>query len=86
MITQPIQHPKAYWTVQNPILDLGVVGSETDTYLSKIGDGSTAWNDLGYQIPPMLQQLPEFQSGVDNQTVITGDGISLIAAPIVPNN
>ena len=32
----------------NPTLNAGEVGFETDTNRVKIGDGSTAWNDLKY--------------------------------------
>jgi hypothetical protein len=38
----------ADWTSGNPTLAEGEIGLETDTNLSKVGDGSTAWNDLGY--------------------------------------
>lgn len=36
------------WTANNPVLALAEPGYETDTRLLKIGDGSTAWNSLGY--------------------------------------
>lgn len=36
------------WTAKNPILSAGEPGFESDTYKLKIGDGSTAWNDLEY--------------------------------------
>lgn len=36
------------WTSANPTLATGEVGLETDTSKLKIGDGSTAWNSLGY--------------------------------------
>ena len=36
------------WTKNNPILAYGEPGFEKDTYKLKIGDGVTAWNDLGY--------------------------------------
>jgi hypothetical protein len=36
------------WTSANPILAVGEMGLETDTDLFKIGNGSTAWNSLGY--------------------------------------
>jgi len=42
------QHPKAYWIAQNIVLDQGEMGLETETNLVKIGDGSTAWNSLGW--------------------------------------
>lgn len=38
----------ATWTADNPVLLQGEVGFETDTGKKKTGDGSTAWNSLGY--------------------------------------
>jgi hypothetical protein len=38
----------AAWTSANPTLAAGKPGFETDTGQLKIGDGSTAWNSLGY--------------------------------------
>lgn len=32
----------------NPVLQLGQVGTENDTNLFKVGDGTLAWNDLAY--------------------------------------
>lgn len=36
------------WTSTNPVLYNGEVGWEIDTRRGKLGDGSTAWNDLPY--------------------------------------
>ena len=36
------------WDRNNPVLMLGEPGFEIDTYKIKIGDGVTAWRDLGY--------------------------------------
>jgi hypothetical protein len=36
------------WTSANPTLASGEQGFETDTLKLKIGNGSTAWNSLGY--------------------------------------
>lgn len=38
----------ALWVAQNPVLNEGEVGWETDTRRCKLGDGVTAWNDLPY--------------------------------------
>ena len=40
----------ANWTSANSVLALGEPGVETDTLKVKVGDGSTAWNSLGYSI------------------------------------
>lgn len=36
------------WTAANPILAQGEIAVELDTKKIKVGDGSTAWNSLGY--------------------------------------
>ena len=38
----------ANWTANNPTLAAGELGLETDTTKYKIGNGTTAWNSLGY--------------------------------------
>ena len=38
----------ASWTSENPILESGEFGLETDTGKTKIGNGSTAWTSLSY--------------------------------------
>ena len=40
----------ANWASANPVLKLGEPGLETDTRRIKYGDGSTAWNSLGYSV------------------------------------
>ncbi len=40
----------AEWTAENPVLELGEWGKETDTSKMKNGDGVTAWNSLGYTV------------------------------------
>lgn len=39
----------ANWASVNPVLGSGEPGYETDTGLTKIGDGTTAWNSLKYE-------------------------------------
>ena len=38
----------ANWTSNNPVLEAGQIGYETDTLKHKWGDGVTAWNSLSY--------------------------------------
>ena len=38
------------WSSANPTLADGELGLETDTSRIKIGNGSTAWNSLAYQV------------------------------------
>ena len=47
--TLQIRHDIASnWTTRNTILAQGEYGLETDTFLIKVGDGVTAWNNLRY--------------------------------------
>lgn len=39
------------WSTANPILAAGEIGFDTTTANIKVGDGSTAWNALPYQLP-----------------------------------
>ena len=49
----------ANWTTNNPILEAGQVGFETDTLFWKFGDGITAWTALLYPVfsPGALNDL-----------------------------
>lgn len=38
----------AQWAAANPVLANGEMGLETDTSKYKVGDGTSAWNALGY--------------------------------------
>ena len=40
----------ANWTTSNPILAAGETGFETDTRMTKLGDGSTHWVNLKYAV------------------------------------
>jgi hypothetical protein len=57
------------WTSTNPTLAAGEWGFETDTGKVKIGNGSTAWNSLGYQGAGDIE-------GVTAGTGISGGGTS----------
>lgn len=56
----------AAWTSANPVLAAGEPGIETDTKKWKVGDGSTAWNSLGYF------GLTDISGKVDSNVAITG--------------
>ena len=59
------------WTLANPVLAQGELGIESDTLKQKIGDGTTAWNDLGYSAQPTtdtdLQTLEKTITGAINE-------------------
>jgi hypothetical protein len=55
----------ANWTSSNPILANGEFGYETNTGKGKVGNGTTAWNNLSYS----------FFSGTGN--LVAGTGVTL---------
>lgn len=59
----------AEWFSKNPILKQGEPGWEIDTNKTKVGDGSTAWNDLEYQSAPG----PQGEQGIPGPTGETGE-------------
>lgn len=62
-------------TAENEILSSGELGFETDTGKFKIGDGSTAWNDLGYSNPDVFFDSAFFQGeGTESEMIIIRDG------------
>lgn len=56
----------ADWTANNPVLLEGQVGYESDTSKYKLGDGSTAWNSLGYHCP-VVATGAEIDTGTDDE-------------------
>ena len=87
------------WTSVNPILAQGEIGLETDTRLTKAGNGITAWNSLSYTDAYTVNgfnasdtatagKLLALNSGSKLPASITGDAASVIgkvptAAPTV---
>jgi hypothetical protein len=50
-----VQHKRgtaAQLAGNNPVISAGEIVVETDTGRTKIGDGSTAWNNLRYEQAP----------------------------------
>lgn len=41
---------KATWETENPVLASGEPGVELDTHMTKVGDGTTSWNELPYDV------------------------------------
>ena len=65
----------AEWQSANTLLAEGEIGYETDTNKFKIGDGSTAWNSLGYFVnaaaildgaPETLDTLNELAAAIND--------------------
>lgn len=62
----------ANWKKHNPILAEGELGIETDTKLRKVGDGSTAWNNLDYLAAENItQELGNSENAVISQKAVT---------------
>ena len=69
----------ANWTSVNPVLAQGEIGFEYDTRKSKIGDGTSAWNSLGYVIEQPFSttekaKLADIQAGAQVNTVASVHG------------
>ncbi len=70
------------WTAINPVLENGEPGYEEGTGRFKIGDGETAWADLGYS-PPSEDGGGVDLSAVDEDiTVVNGHALSLQGDPV----
>lgn len=71
------------WTNVNPVLLEGEVGIETDTGKSKVGDGSTAWNSLGYDLASTaLQSHQSLANYVDLSSAQTITGLKSFSGNI----
>ena len=55
------------WTTANPVLLAGEIGIERDTNRNrlKIGDGTTAWNDLPYFLDAHEEEVGDYQDFLD---------------------
>jgi hypothetical protein len=63
--------PAADWASDNPVLPRGKQGFESDTGLSKIGDGSSTWSQLDYvpdaaAVRYLLDQLTSLEGRVES--------------------
>jgi len=57
------------WIKKNMVLEPGEVGVELDTHQIKVGDGSTAWNDLPYVGSTKVVNIQEY---TNNPAVVDG--------------
>ena len=70
----------ANWTAINPILAQREAGFVTDTGQLKFGDGTTAWNSLGYFSPSEGAEVLSFNTRTGSVTLsktdVTGTGVT----------
>ena len=72
----------AQWTSANPTLASAEFGYETDTGKFKIGDGSTAWNSLGYKASGTVTSITA-GTGLSGGTISTSGTIAIDTATTV---
>ena len=69
----------AEWTAANPVLSIGEIGFETDSYRFKIGNGSALWADLPYfsdaqsVIESLLDSAPSSLDTLNELAAALGD-------------
>ena len=58
------------WTTANPVLLEGEIGIEIDSARNriKIGDGTTAWNDLPYFLDAREEEVGDYQDFFEGLT------------------
>ena len=58
------------WSTENPVLLEGEIGIQLDAARNriKIGDGSTAWNDLPYFLDAREEEVGDYQDFIDGLT------------------
>jgi len=80
--------PAATWASVNPVLAQGEIGVTTDTYIFKIGNGTTAWNSLATAPTAAPTQTIPWQSlgdGSDGQVTISS-GINTLTRDMFYTN
>ncbi len=55
----------AAWVAANSVLGQGEIGLETDTKKFKVGDGTTAWNSIGYAAAQASHHTAHESGGAD---------------------
>ena len=80
---QPRRGTAAAWTSANPVLAEGELGYETDTGLSKRGDGSSQWNDVRYEASAIAVDVRSYGATANGTTDDSGafqDAIDAVGA------
>jgi len=63
-----ISYTAAFFTATDPVLQLGELGTETDTGQFKIGDGVSAWSTLAYGYPNLNMPIVLAEQQAVSQT------------------
>lgn len=69
------------FSTENPILQSGELGYETDTHLLKVGDGTTKWNSLPYAGDGNSVASVNGKTGT---VVLDASDVGAMAAPTAP--
>ena len=70
----------ANWTAANPVLALREFAIETDTRKVKFGDGTTAWNALGYLSAAAAGYTLSTVAASYTETTTSGQKVVLVTA------
>lgn len=62
------------WSTNNPVLKAGELGIESDTGLHKVGNGTSAWNDLDYAGTDTAAVNALIEAAEDNMYALTPSG------------
>lgn len=62
------------WSTNNPVLKAGELGIESDTGLHKVGNGTSAWNDLDYAGTDTSAVNALIEAAEDNMYALTPSG------------
>ena len=84
---------KSNWTSKNPVLGKGEMGLEWETTVGvgeiniKVGDGTTAWNDLSYGLTSditnkAIKTITEYSGDDENPALADGDTLSVAAGKL----
>lgn len=71
-LTETITKTAAEFTSDNPVLNVGQLGYETDTKKGKLGDGITAWNSLDYSLAPNPSSIEKYPGAWTICTALVG--------------
>ena len=78
-------YPADVWQAKNPLLQMGEIGIEIDTFRVKVGNGVTLWDNLEYAVKP--SKWGELTGDINAQTDLVNlvdDSIRTKSVNIIP--